>query len=216
MAALGVAPSRGSGSHSRCKLPRRPEQAATSGWFLASVSQTHLVAVVFLGRATGTLSGCCLAFRTVRGGAVPGAVVAPCLHGACFAAPPARAGVGRQRHCFAPAKTSKMGGPDAGPPAPQPRSDCGGLSSPMCSAGFFCFFSCRAKTGALEVYSDSKPWWVSFQNICQRKPPAPSLHHRAGQAPSAVGAHAQLGTGPPGRAERERRANPALAGSRGR
>lgn len=89
MAALGVASSRGSGSHSRCKLSRHSELAGS--WL--SVSQTHLVAVLFffLVWATGTLPGCCMAFGTAQVDIAPGAVVVPCLHGACFTAPPARA-----------------------------------------------------------------------------------------------------------------------------
>lgn len=81
MAALGVASSRGSGSHSRCKLSRHSELAGS--WL--SVSQTHLVAVVFfLVWATGTLPGCCMAFGTAQVDIAPGAVVVPCLHGACL------------------------------------------------------------------------------------------------------------------------------------
>lgn len=200
MAALGVASSRGSGSHSRCKLPHHSKLAGS--WL--SVSQTHLVAVVFfLVWATGTLPGCCMAFGTAQGGIAPGAVVVPCLHGACL-----------HRHCAKIAlllqKPPKRGFQHQGPQHHSPEV------TPGAGGEVLVFFSCRAKTGALEAESDSKTWWVLFQNISQCKPPAPSLHYHAEPALSAVGAHAQLGTEPPGRAGRERRASPALTGSRGR
>lgn len=110
MAALGVASSRGSGSHSRCKLPRHSELAGS--WL--SVSQTHLVAVLFFFFWFGLREPSRAAVWLLAQHEVA-------LHWGLWlcrvcTAPVSRAGVQALcKNCFAPAKTSKMGAQHQGP-----------------------------------------------------------------------------------------------------